>query len=128
MDVLILGFLDLRTQLEQIQAKQRFLGRLLTKPEKPGRPKPMTCKKYLLRGIATDKDIVYVCQRVPRAPSESADPDSSDAPTDQWWRLELCTDEDLPVKSEVNPPPLASYLQFPIPRPKLMLIYSAIEN
>ncbi|PON26911.1 hypothetical protein TGAM01_v204412 [Trichoderma gamsii] len=88
---------DLRAQLEQIQAKQRFLGRLLTKPEKPGRPKPMTCKKYLLRGIATDKDIVYVCQRVP---SESAGPESSDVPTDQWWRLELCTDEDQPVKSE----------------------------
>ncbi|KAL9471219.1 hypothetical protein ACSS6W_009160 [Trichoderma asperelloides] len=89
---------DLRAQLEQIQAKQRFLGRLLTKADKPGRPKPMTCKKYLLRGIATDRDIVYVCQRVP---SESVESESSDAPIDQWWRLELCTDDDhQPVKSE----------------------------
>jgi hypothetical protein len=124
MDVLTLGSLDLRTQLEQIQAKQRFLGRLLTKPEKPGRPSPMTCKKYLLRGIATDKDIVYVCQRVP---SEPADPESSDAPTDQWWRLELCTDEDLPVKSEVSPP-FTSYMRPFITRPKLMLICFVIEN
>lgn len=124
MDVLTLGFLDLRTQLEQIQAKQRFLGRLLTKPEKPGRPKPMTCKKYLLRGIATDKDIVYVCQRVP---SESADPESLDAPTDQWWRLELCTDEDVPVKSEVSSP-FASHLRPLVAHSKLMLIYSVIEN
>lgn len=108
MELLILSYLDLRAQLEQIQAKQRFLGRLLTKADKPGRPKPMTCKKYLLRGIAMDKDILYVCQRLP---SESAEAESSDTPTDQWWRLELCIDEDQPIKSEVTPPPpFASYL------------------
>ncbi|EHK26094.1 uncharacterized protein TRIVIDRAFT_79666 [Trichoderma virens Gv29-8] len=82
---------DLRVQLEQIQAKQRFLGKLLTVPDKPGRPKPMTCKKYLLRGVATDRDIVYVCQRVYPEFEESEEPKS---PVDQWWRLEYCPNED----------------------------------
>ncbi|KAK4066945.1 uncharacterized protein Triagg1_7945 [Trichoderma aggressivum f. europaeum] len=88
---------DLRVQLEQIQAKQRFLGKLLTVPDKPGRPKPLTCKKYLLRGVATDRDIVYVCQRLYPESAESEDPKS---PVDQWWRLEYCPNEDQLVRSE----------------------------
>ncbi|KAL7937166.1 hypothetical protein V8C35DRAFT_294934 [Trichoderma chlorosporum] len=88
---------DLRVQLEQIQAKQRFLGKLLTVPDKPGRPKPMTCKKYLLRGVATDRDIVYVCQRLHAGSEGSKDPIP---PIDQWWRLEYCPNEDQLVRSE----------------------------
>ncbi|KAL7790935.1 hypothetical protein V8C37DRAFT_383706 [Trichoderma ceciliae] len=88
---------DLRAQLEQIQAKQRFLSRLLTNPDKPGRPKPMTCKKYLLRGVASDRDVVYVCQRLL---SDSTESETLETPVDQWWRLEFCPNEDQPVRSE----------------------------
>ncbi|KAL7945544.1 hypothetical protein V8C42DRAFT_323454 [Trichoderma barbatum] len=88
---------DLRAQLEQIQAKQRFLGRLLTVPDKPGRPKPLTCKKYLLRGVATDRDIVYVCQR---RYLESVEPEDPSSPIDEWWRLEYCPNEEQLLRSE----------------------------
>ncbi|KAM5342343.1 hypothetical protein ACJ41O_013309 [Fusarium nematophilum] len=88
----------LDAELEQIKAKQRALGRLLTVPDKPGRPKPMTCKKYLLRGVATAPHIIYVCQR------EEADLIDLDAeerkPSDQWWRLEFTPKEDEAVKAE----------------------------
>ncbi|KAL6878982.1 hypothetical protein J3F83DRAFT_271607 [Trichoderma novae-zelandiae] len=88
---------DLRTQLEQLQAKQRFLGKLLTNPDKQGRPKPMTCKKYQLRGVASERDVVYVCQRLEPEPTEADDPKQA---VDQWWRLEYCPNEDVPVRSE----------------------------
>ncbi|KAK5993638.1 hypothetical protein PT974_07073 [Cladobotryum mycophilum] len=89
---------DLRAQLEQIKAKQRFLGRLLTNPDKPGRSKPMTCKKYLLRGVATEADVVYVCQRLER---DLIDLGDNQKHLDQWWRLAYApTDSQQPVKSE----------------------------
>jgi hypothetical protein len=59
----------------------------------------MTCKKYLLRGVATDRDIVYVCQRLYPESVESEDPKS---PVDQWWRLEYSPNEDQLVRSEVQ--------------------------
>lgn len=88
---------DLRAQLEQLQAKQRFLGRLLTDPDKQGRPKPMTCKKYQLRGVATERDVIYVCQRLE---PESTETEDLKPAVDQWWRLEYCPHEDVPVRSE----------------------------
>ncbi|PTB69575.1 hypothetical protein BBK36DRAFT_1165829 [Trichoderma citrinoviride] len=88
---------DLRAQLEQLQAKQRFLGRLLTDPDKQGRPKPMTCKKYQLRGVATERDVIYVCQRLE---PESTEAEDAKPAVDQWWRLEYCPHEDVPVRSE----------------------------
>ncbi|KAG5993663.1 hypothetical protein E4U54_003292 [Claviceps lovelessii] len=86
-----------RAQLEQIKAKQRFLGRLLTQPNKQGRPKPMACKEFLLRGVVTQSDIVYVCQRI--------EPDliqlqGEYRPLDQWWRLAYNPNDDEPVKTE----------------------------
>lgn len=83
-----------------LKERQRFLGRLLTVPDKPGRPRPMACKRYLLRGIATEKDIMYVCQR------QQLDLiDLDDAPKknlDQWWRLAYAQGEEHPVKAEVR--------------------------
>ncbi|PFH56964.1 hypothetical protein XA68_15696 [Ophiocordyceps unilateralis] len=85
---------------DQIRAKQRFLGKLLTDPDKPGRPKPMTCKKYLLRGIATPDDVVYLCQ--------SSEPDLielDDEPRapERWWKLAYLrgSGDDELVKAEV---------------------------
>ncbi|POR37933.1 Uncharacterized protein TPAR_01866 [Tolypocladium paradoxum] len=87
----------LSTLLEQVRAKQRFLGRLLTVPDKPGRPKPMTCKKYLLRGVATRADVVYVCQgSVP----DLIELDDESKPLDQWWRLAYMSKDEQPVKAE----------------------------
>ncbi|KAF5552432.1 hypothetical protein FMEXI_2915 [Fusarium mexicanum] len=75
----------LDVELEQITAKQRALGRLLTVPDKPSRPKPMSCKRYLLRGLVASPTVLYVCQR------EEADlidlDDEETKPRDQWWRL-----------------------------------------
>lgn len=60
----------------------------------------MTCKKYLLQGIATGNNIVYVCRRARENLIEL-----SDAPQqrDEWWRLQLDTsDMEEPVKAEVG--------------------------
>ena len=75
---------DLDTEMEQVAKKQRALGRLLTVPDKPGRPKPMTCKKYLLRGVATSSDVVYVCQR---EEEDLIELNGESNRVDQWWRL-----------------------------------------
>ncbi|KOS21282.1 hypothetical protein ESCO_006709 [Escovopsis weberi] len=88
----------LRVQLEQIQAKQRFLSRLLTDPDKKGRPRLMDCKRYLLRGVATEKDVIYVCQRLER---DLIDLEDEPKPVDQWWRLAFApSDVQQPVKTE----------------------------
>jgi hypothetical protein len=76
---------DLDAEMEQVAGKQRALGRLLTVPDKPGRPKPMTCKKYLLRGVATSPHIIYVCQREEEDLIELNGEESK--PAEQWWRL-----------------------------------------
>lgn len=71
----------------------------MTVPDKPGRPHPMTCNKYLLRGVATSSDVVYVCQRADANLIELADEPSN--PSDQWWRLAYIATEEQPVKAEV---------------------------
>lgn len=91
---------ELTAELERIQKKRDALRRLLTDPEKKGRPKPMTCKKYLLAGIATKDNIVYVCRR---APEDLIELSGAPQEKDQWWRLELKpSDTNEPVKTEVS--------------------------
>ncbi|KFA62131.1 hypothetical protein S40285_01648 [Stachybotrys chlorohalonatus IBT 40285] len=78
---------SLEAELEQVEAKQRFLGRLLTEPNKPGRSKPMLCNKYLLRGVAcvgNAMEIVYVCKR---RVQDLIELDSEPKALDQWWKL-----------------------------------------
>ncbi|KAH7177656.1 hypothetical protein DER46DRAFT_589200 [Fusarium sp. MPI-SDFR-AT-0072] len=88
----------LDVELEQITAKQRALGRLLTVPDKPSRPKPMSCKRYLLRGLVASPSVLYVCQR------EEADlidlNDEETKPRDQWWRLAYTPYGDQAVRAE----------------------------
>ncbi|KAF5979760.1 hypothetical protein FBULB1_5598 [Fusarium bulbicola] len=89
----------LDVELEQITAKQRALGRLLTVPDKPSRPIPMSCKRYLLRGLVASPTVLYVCQR------EEADlidlDDEETKPRDQWWRLAYTPySGDEPVRAE----------------------------
>lgn len=99
------ALVDLETKLKAIsqdknaiRTKQRFLGQLLTVPDKKGRPKPMTCNKYLLRGIATHNDIVYVCQMPqPDLIQLGGDPRAHD----KWWKLIYSHGSDEPVKTEV---------------------------
>ncbi|KAH6893234.1 hypothetical protein B0T10DRAFT_481793 [Thelonectria olida] len=75
----------LNDELDLHKRRLRFLGKVLTVPDKPGRTKPMTCHKYLLRGVATSKDVVYVCRRAEADLIELGDEPSK--PADQWWRL-----------------------------------------
>ncbi|KHO00332.1 ubiquitin interaction domain-containing protein [Metarhizium album ARSEF 1941] len=87
---------SLNTQTEQLMAKQRFLGRLLTQPEK-NRPQPMKCKEFLLRGVVTPSDVTYVCQR--------AEPDlialeEKPKQLDQWWRLAFVPNGEQPIQAE----------------------------
>lgn len=90
----------LHAELEKIRAKQRILGRLLTDPNVLGRAKPMACNKYLLRGIATSPDVVYVCKR---EPEQLIDLEDGPRSRDQWWRLAyVAHDVDEPVKAEVS--------------------------
>lgn len=85
--------------MDRARARQRFIGRLLTVPDKPGRPKPMTCKKFLLCGVATPTDIVYLRQR---SQAETMDVESEPKPQDQWWRLAYAPTDEEPVKAEVS--------------------------
>jgi hypothetical protein len=67
----------------------------------------MMCKKYLLRGVATENDIIYVCQREQPDLIELDDQSKS---LDQWWRLAyLPSDEQEPVKAEVCAQPHILY-------------------
>ncbi|RCI17331.1 hypothetical protein L249_1991 [Ophiocordyceps polyrhachis-furcata BCC 54312] len=70
---------------DRIKAKQRRIGKALTVPNKAGRPKPMTCKRYLLRGIATPNDVVYL--RQPPEPDLIQLDDGEPPSPDQWWKL-----------------------------------------
>ncbi|GAO16853.1 hypothetical protein UVI_02011750 [Ustilaginoidea virens] len=95
---------ELTAQQEQIKVRQRFLGQLLTQPDKAGRPRPMTCKEFLLRGVVTQSDMVYVCQR--------AEPDlielgnqARGKECDQWWRLAYNANDGQEVKTEVRTMP-----------------------
>lgn len=90
-------------EMEQVMGKQRALGRLLTVPDKAGRPKPMTCKKYLLRGVVRSPDIIYVCQREEEDLIELDGEDNK--PADQWWRMSFMfiPNGDQPaIKAEVG--------------------------
>ncbi|KAF4120829.1 ubiquitin interaction motif protein [Geosmithia morbida] len=89
---------ELDQRLERIEAHIKFLGRLLTNPNKPGRPEPMRCKKYLLQGITSSSEVTYICRR-PKAHLIELD----DAPEtrDQWWRLSFTAqDKEQPVHAE----------------------------
>ncbi|KAF4944294.1 hypothetical protein FSARC_14706 [Fusarium sarcochroum] len=87
------------TDLDRIMAKQRALGRLLTAPDKPSRPKPMTCKKYLLRGVVTSPNVVYVCQQEANLIELDVDVDES-RPSDQWWRLAFTPHREQAINAE----------------------------
>lgn len=91
----------LNSQIQQVEARKRFLGKLLTVPDKPGRPKPMTCKKYLLRGVATSTDVIYVSQR---GEADLIELEEAPKQLDQWWRLAYTPNEEQPVKAEVSNP------------------------
>lgn len=63
----------------------------------------MTCKKYLLRGVATDKDVIYVCQR---QQADLIEFDDQSKKSDQWWRMSYDPKETEAVKVEVCAPGL----------------------
>jgi len=91
----------LESERDQIRERQRFLGRMLTEENKPGRQKPMTCKKYFLRGIASSTNVVYVCRRTPKASQDLIEFDDGTAPVDQWWRLAYDEGQANPVSTTV---------------------------
>ncbi|PHH83397.1 hypothetical protein CDD82_1331 [Ophiocordyceps australis] len=84
-------------QLKQLQARKRFISQLLTVPDKPDRPQPMLCQKYLLRGIATPCNITYVCSR---SVAGTDDSELESSKSDQWWRLSFSSQDEQPVKTE----------------------------
>ncbi|ODA79869.1 hypothetical protein RJ55_05466 [Drechmeria coniospora] len=87
----------LTERLERVKRKKRFLGSLLTEPDKPGRPEPMRCKKYLLCGIATPTDVIYLRQR---CVSDLMEWEEVSEPSDQWWRLAYVPRDEPSVKTE----------------------------
>lgn len=84
--------------MERYKASERFVGRLLTDPDRE-RPRELTCKKYSLRGLGTSKDTVYICRRKEKPLIDLGD--DSPEPRDQWWRLEYTNNTEQPVKAEV---------------------------
>jgi hypothetical protein len=89
--------IGLKEERESVKARQRYIGRLLTDPDKE-RPKPMTCKAYRLRGVATSHDVVYVCTRRQGDLIELDEPSSRD----QWWRCAYTHGAEQAVKVEVR--------------------------
>ena len=87
--------IGIHAQAEKLQARQRFIGKLLTDPNRAGRPRPMNCHKYLLRGVATSADVVYVCQR---SEPDLIELDDSPKALDQWWRLARTADREQQVE------------------------------
>jgi len=85
---------------DKIRERQRFLGRVLTQPEKP-RAKPFTCKKYYLRGIAASANVIFVCRRTPRPSQDLIEFDDGAGPQDQWWRLSYYGKDPEPVSAKV---------------------------
>ncbi|KAF5019703.1 hypothetical protein F66182_8272 [Fusarium sp. NRRL 66182] len=116
---------SLDKELEEIMAKQRALGKLLTVPDKPGRPKPMTCKKFLLRGMVSTSNIAYVCQRREADLIELGDEESK--PSDQWWRLEynISGDEPSLIAAKVEIKDILAEIWYETKKP--LLVY-ATEN
>lgn len=91
--------IEITAQIEQLRAQQRYLGQVLTDPRKDSlRVRPLGCKEYLLRGIATSANVVYVCHR---APADLIELEDNALPRDQWWRLSLNANAVDPVKAEV---------------------------
>lgn len=98
--VVLTNLAEIATQIAQLQAQQRYLGQVLTDPKQDSeRARPMACKEYLLRGIATSANVVYVCRR---APMDLIELDDNPLPRDQWWRLSLNAKAIEPVKAEVG--------------------------
>jgi hypothetical protein len=92
--------IELDWERDEIRKRQRFLGKLLTDPSKTG--KPMTCKKYHLRGISTSTDAVYVCRRTPRAKQVLIEIEDEEPPKDQWWMLAYSEGDANPVVAVVR--------------------------
>lgn len=55
--------------------------------------------KYLLRGVATTKDVVYVCRRAEPDLIEMGEGDDG-SPRDQWWRLAYVESDQDPLKTQ----------------------------
>lgn len=91
--------IELNWERDRLRERQRFLGTLLTDPNKPGLTKPFVGKGYLLRGVATSRDVTYVCKR---AEPTLIDFDEAPTPVDQWWRLSYTAGEAQPAKAEVR--------------------------
>lgn len=90
---------ELNWERDQLRAYRRRLGTLLTDPDAVKDTSPFTGKKYLLRGVATAQDVMYVCQR---AEPQLIELDDTPQPIDQWWRLAFVPDDDEPVKTEAS--------------------------
>lgn len=65
----------------------------------------MICNEYLLRGVASSKDVVYVCQKAEADLIDLGEEHST--PSDQWWRLAYNIEQtEQPVTAEVTAPSL----------------------
>nr|XP_036582889.1 ubiquitin interaction domain-containing protein [Colletotrichum truncatum]KAF6791785.1 ubiquitin interaction domain-containing protein [Colletotrichum truncatum] len=87
----------LNQEREMLRERQRFLGKLLTDPDRPGLSKPFIGRKYLLRGVSTSQDVTYVCKREEASLIEF---DDATTPVDQWWRLSYNASDSQPAKAE----------------------------
>ncbi|KAF9881205.1 ubiquitin interaction motif protein [Colletotrichum karsti] len=88
----------IKWELERLNERQRFLGRILTDPQKSGNAGPFNCKKYHLRGVSTGKNTTYVCRRTGETSLEDIYEGTSQ--NDQWWRLSYTAGDKNPVKTE----------------------------
>ncbi|KAM0332970.1 hypothetical protein ACHAQA_001626 [Verticillium albo-atrum] len=89
----------LNSDREYLKEYRRYLNKLLTDPdpERTGDAIPFYGKKYLLRGVATGRDTMYICRRTE---PQLIDVDENPQPLDQWWRLAYVAGDEQPVRVE----------------------------
>ncbi|KAG7122333.1 hypothetical protein HYQ44_003231 [Verticillium longisporum] len=89
----------LNADRDYLKQYRRYLNTLLTdpEPEDGGEPIPFHGKKYLLRGVATGRDIMYICRRTE---PQLIDLEETAQPLDQWWRLAYVAGDEQPVQAE----------------------------
>ncbi|KAG7127766.1 hypothetical protein HYQ45_012408 [Verticillium longisporum] len=89
----------LNADRDYLKQYRRYLNTLLTDPEPEDGEEPITFhgKKYLLRGVATGRDIMYICRRTE---PQLIDLEEAAQPLDQWWRLAYVAGDEQPVQAE----------------------------
>lgn len=111
---------------EEKDTCQKIVQRITKRLTNPDNSDRQLVHKYHLRGVATTKDVVYVCRRAEPDLIEMGDGEDDGSPRDQWWRLAYIESDPDPLK--VQKVTLEEVLQMMWDETKTpMLVYATEE-